>query len=515
LNDRHTNPSVTVIIPTLNERDNLAHVLPHIPSEVTEVILVDGHSTDGTVEAALEILPRIKVVHQDGRGKGNALRSGFHAATGDIIVMLDADGSTDPGEIPRFVHALLAGADFAKGSRFLHGGGTSDMPFHRRWGNLTFVRMVRWLYGGKFTDLCYGYNAFWRDVLPVLDLDGDGFEIETMMNIRALRSRLRIVEVPSFEDRRVMGVGRLRTIPDGWRVLRTIWSERSRRVAPWDASLRYTATRWTPIAIVPESAVRGSHDGNGHAPVNSNGNGSDNGNGAGMGDYPPHSPPLQVVAEARQVMELHPPHAPGGDADAMGDSWQAAAQEYILRLSGILHAVDLESVGRVVEVLRGARDRNSTIFIAGNGGSSATAAHWVNDLGKAARRSGRAPMRVMNLTDNVPWLTALGNDEGFDRVFVGQLENFAQQGDVLVVISASGQSPNVLEALRFARERGMVTVGLIGFDGGQALSMLDEPVWIRTEQGAYGLVETAHSAVADIVTTCLIDDHAPVASSAH
>ena len=221
-------PTVSVIIPALNERENLRHVLPHIPLMVTEVILVDGASTDGTVAAAREILPNIRIVQQHGIGKGAALRSGFAAATGDIIVMLDADGSTDPAEIPYFVHALLAGAEFAKGSRFLHGGGTEDMPFYRRMGNGFFVHLVRRMYGGRYTDLCYGYNAFWRDVLPHLDLDGDGFEIETMMNIRALRAQLRIREVPSFEARRVEGVGRLRTIPDGWRVLRTILRERRR-----------------------------------------------------------------------------------------------------------------------------------------------------------------------------------------------------------------------------------------------------------------------------------------------
>jgi hypothetical protein len=141
-------------------------------------------------------------------------------------VTIDADGSTDPREIPAFVEQLKNGADFVKGSRFLSGGGTSDMPRYRQLGNFGFVMMVRMLYGGRYTDLCYGYNAFWRRVLPDLALDGDGFEIETMMNIRALRAGLRVAEVPSFESKRVYGEGRLRTIPDGMRVLRTILSER-------------------------------------------------------------------------------------------------------------------------------------------------------------------------------------------------------------------------------------------------------------------------------------------------
>jgi glycosyltransferase involved in cell wall biosynthesis len=219
-------PTVTVVIPALNEARNLPLVLPLIPSSVHEVILVDGASTDGTVEVARQVRPDIRFVQQQGRGKGAALRTGFAAAHGDIVVMLDADGSTDPREIPAFVEALKDGADFAKGSRFLRGGGTSDMPLYRKLGNWSFVAMVRVLFGGRYTDLCYGYNAFWRRVLPHLQLDGEGFEIETMMNVRALKAGLRIQEVPSFEHRRIHGVSNLRTIPDGMRVLRTIVRER-------------------------------------------------------------------------------------------------------------------------------------------------------------------------------------------------------------------------------------------------------------------------------------------------
>lgn len=218
-------PTISVIIPALNEADNLPHVLPKIPQWIEEVVLVDGHSVDDTVAVAKELWPGIRVVMQEGQGKGAALRTGFAAATGDIIVMLDADGSTDPAEIPAFVGALLAGADFVKGSRFLQGGGTADMPLYRKLGNWGFVIAVRLLFGGSYSDLCYGYNAFWRRVLPRLDLDGDGFEIETIMNVRALYTGFKVAEVPSFEAVRVYGTGRLRTIPDGWRVLKAIIRE--------------------------------------------------------------------------------------------------------------------------------------------------------------------------------------------------------------------------------------------------------------------------------------------------
>ncbi len=218
-------PTISVVIPALNEAENLPSVLPLIPAGIDEVILVDGHSKDRTVDVARELLPSIRIVQQSGRGKGDALRSGFAAATGDILIMLDADGSTDPREIPAFVGVLLNGADFAKGSRFAQGGGTADMPLYRQVANGCFVVLVRLLYGGAYSDLCYGYNAFWADVLPDLRLDSDGFEIETLMNVHALQAGLKVVEVASFEDKRQYGSGHLRSIPDGWRVLKTIFGE--------------------------------------------------------------------------------------------------------------------------------------------------------------------------------------------------------------------------------------------------------------------------------------------------
>jgi len=224
--------TVSVVIPALNEADNLAHVLPRVPDWVSEILLVDGHSTDATVEVARQLQPNIRVIQQDGFGKGDAIRTGFAHATGQIVVMLDADGSMDPAEIPLFVGALLSGAQMAKGSRFLQGGGTTDMPLYRQLGNQAFVLLVRWFFGGRYSDLCYGYNSFWAEVLPVLELDCDGFEVETVINVHALRAGLRITEVPSFEASRVHGRGRLRTLPDGWRVLKALIRERVQPFQP-------------------------------------------------------------------------------------------------------------------------------------------------------------------------------------------------------------------------------------------------------------------------------------------
>jgi glycosyltransferase involved in cell wall biosynthesis len=234
-------PLVSVIIPALNEARNLPHVMARLP-EVDEVILVDGGSSDDTVVVARRLMPGIRVVTQNRRGKGNALACGFAAATGDILVMIDADGSTDPKEIPSFIAALRAGADFAKGSRFRGSGGSADITRLRRLGNRCLSLLVNVLFRTRFSDLCYGYNAFWSRHLDVFGLDstsppsgrdgrlwGDGFEIETLLNLRAARGRLRIVEVASFEQARIHGESNLNAMTDGVRVLRTIAREWPRR----------------------------------------------------------------------------------------------------------------------------------------------------------------------------------------------------------------------------------------------------------------------------------------------
>jgi D-sedoheptulose 7-phosphate isomerase len=189
-------------------------------------------------------------------------------------------------------------------------------------------------------------------------------------------------------------------------------------------------------------------------------------------------------------------------------SWRAReiAARYLRDFERVLAAVDVDAVARVVAQLAAARDNQRTIYIAGNGGSAATASHWANDLGKATKCAGRGWIRVMCLSDNTPWLTALANDEGYERIFAGQLENFGAVGDVLIVISASGNSPNLVQAVALANERGLVTIALLGFDGGVLKDRVSEYLWLPTEHGAYGLVESGHAVLCDMVTTCLMED---------
>jgi glycosyltransferase involved in cell wall biosynthesis len=221
-----SHPVVSVVIPTLNEERCIAWVLERLPEFVGEVILVDGRSTDRTIEIARAIRPDVKVVLEEAPGKGAALRAGFAAATGDYIVMLDADGSMNPAEIERFVNALQDGLEFVKGSRFVEGGGTSDMSAIRRLGNGALRVAVNRLYRTNLSDLCYGFVAFRRDRLNYLRLRSDGFEIETEMAVRALTASLRIGEVASYEAPRRYGKSNLHAWRDGRRVLRTLLRER-------------------------------------------------------------------------------------------------------------------------------------------------------------------------------------------------------------------------------------------------------------------------------------------------
>lgn len=241
----HEGVRVSVVIPARNEAANLPHVFARLPEGLHEIIVVDGRSTDGTVEVARRLYPDVRIVHQRGSGKGAALAEGFAACTGDVIVMIDADRSTDPAEIPLFVNELVAGADFAKGSRFMAGGGSADITPFRRLGNRVLNGIVNVLYGTKYTDLCYGYNAFRRSVLDSLVIDCSGFEVETLMNIRVAKLGLKVAEVPSFESPRLYGVSNLRPIRDGLRVLRVVLAEKFR---PLPAVERPTSVALTAYA---------------------------------------------------------------------------------------------------------------------------------------------------------------------------------------------------------------------------------------------------------------------------
>jgi hypothetical protein len=301
---RSADPTVSVVVPTRNEARNLQVVLPAIAAvrpAVHEVIVVDGNSVDGTVETARRVLPWVRIVEQTRKGKGNAMACGFAAATGDIIVMFDADGSADPAEIPAFVAALKAGADFAKGSRFARGGGSDDITLLRRTGNAGLNGVANVLFGTRHSDLCYGYNAFWADLLPLLELPavdapapddgsmlwGDGFEIETVLACRVAAAELRVTEVPSYERERLFGDTNLRTFADGTRVLRTLAAERrrahQRREEPPAVAAPVAARYGSPLdGTAPNGhpAVNGHTGPNGHTVHSGHGDGSHT-NGAG------------------------------------------------------------------------------------------------------------------------------------------------------------------------------------------------------------------------------------------
>ncbi|MBN2076585.1 MAG: D-glycero-beta-D-manno-heptose 1,7-bisphosphate 7-phosphatase [Dehalococcoidales bacterium] len=216
---------LSIVIPTMNEENNLPHVLPYLPKDA-ELILVDGHSKDKTIEAAKKLRPDIVILIQTGKGKGNAMRQGFSSATRDLIITYDADGSFRTEEIESYISPLRNGYDMVKGSRFLQSGGTKDMPRLRRFGNSGFTTLTNILFGTGYTDLAYGYHAFRRDILDKVEFTSDGFEIDTEMYIRTKKAGLKVKEVPSFENERIYGEGKLSSFSDGWRILKTILKEK-------------------------------------------------------------------------------------------------------------------------------------------------------------------------------------------------------------------------------------------------------------------------------------------------
>jgi D-sedoheptulose 7-phosphate isomerase len=179
------------------------------------------------------------------------------------------------------------------------------------------------------------------------------------------------------------------------------------------------------------------------------------------------------------------------------------AARYAEHLATLLSGLDVEAVERVGIAFETARRAGRTIFLLGNGGSAATASHFANDLGFGPRALGGEAYRAISLSDNMAFFSAVGNDAGYDMVFVEGLKTLMKPGDVVVGISASGNSPNVIRAIEYAKAHGAVTIGLVGFDGGALLNLADEVVHIATPPGDYGPVEDVHMILDHLLTTYL------------
>jgi len=219
-------PKITALICALNEEENLADVLLKIPQWADEIILVDGHSTDRTVEVAKEARSNIRILCQPGNGKGDALKYGFEHSSGDIIVTLDADGSTDPEEMYKFVEPLLNGYDFAKGTRFLRRL-PRNKPWYRILGNWIITTIFDVLFLRRYTDLCSGYNAFWKkDMEEVIRWSPDGFENEPLINSMITKKKVKVIEVGHSDDGRLNGQCKELAWRQGFKAIKTIMRER-------------------------------------------------------------------------------------------------------------------------------------------------------------------------------------------------------------------------------------------------------------------------------------------------
>lgn len=220
--------TVSAILCSFNEEKGLPLVLPRIPVWVDEVILVDAHSADNTVEVAQQLRPDIKILYQPGEGKGDAMKYGIEQATGDIVVMLDADGQNNPEDIGEFITPLLNGYDFAKGSR-LAKGPPSDMPFHRWIGNHLIALTCNILFRTRFTDLCSGYNAFWRKkFLDIKPWTNENWGYEPLLIARVLKHKLKVGEVPHLYMKRVNGKSKLPDFRQGLTAIKVLLRERFR-----------------------------------------------------------------------------------------------------------------------------------------------------------------------------------------------------------------------------------------------------------------------------------------------
>jgi len=180
------------------------------------------------------------------------------------------------------------------------------------------------------------------------------------------------------------------------------------------------------------------------------------------------------------------------------------AQRYASFLSKLLADLDIEAIEKTIDIFQKARVNGNTIFFVGNGGSAATCSHFTEDLEYGTRIKGKKTFKVRSLTDNTPYVTAVGNDEGYEYVFVRQLENHFSAGDVLVAISASGNSPNVIKAVEYANSNGGISIGMTGFDGGKLKNICQQCCHVNTIKGAYGPVEDVHLVLGHIISTYLM-----------
>jgi len=217
--------SISVIICTLNEEQCLPHVLMRIPDYVSEIVLVDGRSTDQTVEVAREFRPDIRVVYQDGSGRGNALLCGIRSASQDYCLFLDGDGSQKPEDLHRLVAVAAQGYDVVKGSRYLPGGASQDETLTRRLCIWLACRVANLLWGTRFTDVAYGLCLARRKALLALDLHAQGFDFEWELAAKAARKGLRIVEVPCVEAARLAGASKLSVLRHGWPIAKRVLTE--------------------------------------------------------------------------------------------------------------------------------------------------------------------------------------------------------------------------------------------------------------------------------------------------
>jgi D-sedoheptulose 7-phosphate isomerase len=172
----------------------------------------------------------------------------------------------------------------------------------------------------------------------------------------------------------------------------------------------------------------------------------------------------------------------------------AFARNYFSHLADIFGRMDCDAIGEVMEVILDARQKGKKIYFIGNGGSAATASHFANDIA-IGTRCAELPFKAISLTDNVAILTALGNDEGYETIFRKQLELFVEDGDLLVAISASGNSPNIIECVEYAKNKGNKVIGLTGFEGGKLKELSDYNIHVPTDKGEYGPVEDLHMIV--------------------